>query len=84
MYSNYAAAISNLGTRIIPARYKIVCLSRFFNGANKYAIYAVDFSNTAGAMINTFGASEINVSYNSNSGWTIKNNIDGAISVIAL
>lgn len=65
-------------------RYKMIAVVRYFNGATKSGLFAVDFSNTVGALINTFTSAELTVTYSTTNGWSVTNNVGGNVTVIGL
>ena len=77
-------APSNNTTTTIDKKYCVLIIVRFFNGANKYAIFARDFAPTVGALVNTFTSSELTVTYSSTTGWSVTNHVGGNVTVYAL
>ena len=77
---SFHAAPATGTTMKVDGKYRILFICRFFNGADKKAIYVLDFSNTARAFLSTFTTSELTVTYASNE-WTVVNNVGGNISV---
>ena len=43
-----------------------------------------DFSQTAGAIVNSFTSSELTVTYSASNGWSVTNNVGGNICIVAL
>ena len=68
-------------TATIDKKYHIIFVLRFFNGANKYAVFARDFGNVVGSFVNTFTSSELTVTYSASTGWSVENHVGGNIMV---
>lgn len=76
-------AITLSGGNTVELMATVVFISRWFNGANKFALYTVDFSNTLSSPINTFGSGELTVTFSAGK-FSITNKLSGVISITCL